>query len=107
MQLRAVEIEGAIATLARRDLRFEIGEPAPRDLSKGESRRERQLAHTRKALEQLTLPPGLGNRRRAQRAKARPTVDHDADRVPPIALLVDAALNTMSPLRTTVRCHRI
>ena len=36
VQLRAVEIECAIAPLTRCDLRLEVGEPASRDLGEGE-----------------------------------------------------------------------
>src|SRR5262245_50235826 len=37
VELRAVEIERPIASLTRRDLRLELGEPASRHLGEGES----------------------------------------------------------------------
>src|SRR5439155_11496819 len=51
MQLRAIEVECAIATLSRCDPRLELGQPARCDLREGEPRGDRQLAHASEALE--------------------------------------------------------
>lgn len=96
-QLRAVEIERPIAPLTRCDLRLELSEPATRDLGECESRRERQVAESASSPQQFTLPPCLDECCGFQRAKARMSVDPDADGVLAVRLPIDPALDAHTP----------
>ena len=93
--------------LTRRDLDFELSEPATGDLGESEPRRERQLAESASPLQHFALPQCLDECCGFERAKARPSVDPHAHGVLAVRLLVDAARDTTTPIRTTARCHRL
>jgi hypothetical protein len=102
-ELRAVEIERPIAALTRCDLRLELGEPASRYPGEGESGRDVQLADAGDALEQFALTTRLGKRSRIDGAETRPPLDHHADRVPSVRLLVDPTLDAHASASTAAR----
>src|SRR5947207_7371145 len=103
IQLRAVEVERAIATLSRCDPRLELGQPARCHLREGEPRRDRQLAHASEALEEFALNAHLRKRFGIDGAETRPPLDHHADCVPSILLPVDPTLEAHASATTAAR----
>jgi hypothetical protein len=92
-QLRAVEVERALASRSDRHLDFELGQPPSGDLGEGDSRRQGKSVECAQRTQELALFPRLLEADRLDGSKARAPGDHHTDRVLAVCLPIDPALD--------------